>query len=49
MTAEIIKLTTRVRVFTIYGGTAYVPQEAALARGVDILVATPGRLMDHLE
>jgi ATP-dependent RNA helicase RhlE len=33
----------------IFGGMAYEPQEAALRRGVDIVVATPGRLLDHLE
>jgi ATP-dependent RNA helicase RhlE len=33
----------------IFGGVAMGPQEAALRRGVDILVATPGRLLDHLQ
>jgi ATP-dependent RNA helicase RhlE len=32
----------------IFGGVAMGPQEAALRRGADILVATPGRLLDHL-
>ena len=32
----------------IYGGVGYRPQETALRRGVDILVATPGRLLDHM-
>lgn len=31
----------------IYGGVGLNPQIAALRRGVDILVATPGRLLDH--
>ncbi len=31
----------------IYGGVGLNPQIAALKRGVDILVATPGRLLDH--
>mmetsp|Transcript_4478 Transcript_4478/g.7852 ORF Transcript_4478/g.7852 Transcript_4478/m.7852 type:complete len:783 (-) Transcript_4478:158-2506(-) len=31
-----------------YGGSSYVTQERALSRGIDILVATPGRLIDHL-
>ncbi|PNY80381.1 DEAD/DEAH box helicase [Deinococcus koreensis] len=34
---------------TVYGGAAYSPQESALRRGVDIVVGTPGRLIDHLE
>lgn len=33
----------------IYGGAPYPVQNRELARGVDILVATPGRLIDHLE
>ncbi|MGQ0765059.1 MAG: DEAD/DEAH box helicase [Gemmatimonadota bacterium] len=33
----------------VYGGVPYEPQEQALARGADVLVATPGRLIDHLE
>ena len=32
----------------IFGGVAMEPQQAALRRGVEILVATPGRLLDHL-
>jgi len=36
-------------VATVYGGVKYGPQFKALARGTDILVATPGRLIDHLE
>lgn len=34
---------------TVYGGAAYAPQENALRRGADIVVGTPGRLIDHLE
>ena len=33
----------------IYGGTSYSKQFRALERGVDILVACPGRLIDLLE
>lgn len=33
----------------IYGGTAYEPQESVLRRGVDIVVGTPGRIIDHVE
>nr|WP_232793183.1 DEAD/DEAH box helicase [Caulobacter hibisci] len=35
-------------VATIFGGVKYGPQMRALAAGVDVVVATPGRLMDHL-
>ncbi|WP_291429644.1 DEAD/DEAH box helicase [Deinococcus sp.] len=34
---------------TVYGGAAYAPQENALRRGVDVIVGTPGRLIDHIE
>ena len=33
----------------VYGGAGMSPQIDALRRGVDILVATPGRLIDHIE
>lgn len=36
-------------VFAVYGGVGYGPQRAALRRGVDVLVATPGRLEDLIE
>ncbi|WP_137177588.1 DEAD/DEAH box helicase [Roseomonas sp. AR75] len=36
-------------VAVVFGGVGYGPQRTALARGVDILVATPGRLQDHLD
>jgi len=36
-------------VATVYGGVGYRPQIQALTRGVDILIATPGRLIDHLD
>src|ERR1051326_1845008 len=32
----------------VIGGVGPVPQEQALRRGVDVVVATPGRLLDHL-
>jgi superfamily II DNA/RNA helicase len=35
-----------VRVLTIYGGVAYDPQLDALKSGVDVVVGTPGRLLD---
>jgi superfamily II DNA/RNA helicase len=33
----------------VYGGMSYVPQKKAFQRGVDVLVATPGRLEDLIE
>jgi superfamily II DNA/RNA helicase len=36
----------RAKVVTVYGGRAYEPQIDALAAGVDIVVGTPGRLLD---
>lgn len=39
---------TGLTVAVIYGGTPHRPQVAAMSRGVDILVATPGRLIDHI-
>jgi len=38
----------RLRSLAIYGGVGYHPQIQGLRRGVDIVVATPGRLIDHL-
>ncbi len=36
-------------VIPVYGGVGYEPQVKALRAGVDVIVATPGRLLDHLE
>ena len=41
--------TTGLTVVPVYGGVALDPQEKKLRRGVDVVVATPGRLIDHLE
>ena len=38
-----------VRATTIFGGVGMQPQVEALRRGVEILVATPGRLIDHIQ
>lgn len=40
---------TKLNVVTVFGGVGMNPQTQALARGVDILVATPGRLIDHMQ
>ena len=37
------------RVTAIFGGVSIVPQKRELQRGTDIIVATPGRLLDHME
>jgi ATP-dependent RNA helicase RhlE len=39
---------TRLSVAVVFGGAKINPQIKALANGVDVLVATPGRLLDHL-
>ena len=39
----------RVNVLPIYGGSSYVPQLAGLKRGAQVVVGTPGRVIDHLE
>ncbi|WP_370300469.1 DEAD/DEAH box helicase [Abyssibacter sp.] len=36
------------RVIAVYGGSPYPPQTRALRSGVDIVVGTPGRVMDHM-
>ncbi len=43
------KYLQRIRTICIYGGAPYPPQYRDLSRPHDILVATPGRLIDHLE
>jgi ATP-dependent RNA helicase RhlE len=37
------------RSVVVYGGVDIAPQKKALHHGVEILIATPGRLLDHLE
>ena len=40
---------TPVKGAAVFGGVAMGPQEQAFRRGVDVIVATPGRLLDHLQ
>jgi len=40
---------TDLRTVVIYGGVGYGAQREALARGADIIVATPGRLLDFMQ
>jgi len=42
------KYLPRIRSLSVYGGVGFFPQVQALRRGIDVLVATPGRLLDHL-
>ncbi len=37
-----------IKVLPIYGGQAYGPQLRGLERGIDVVVATPGRALDHI-
>lgn len=37
------------RVLTVYGGVPYYEQERGMRDGIDIIVGTPGRLIDHLD
>ena len=39
---------TGLRALAVFGGVGINPQIQSLRRGIDILVATPGRLLDHL-
>ncbi|OBC07685.1 ATP-dependent RNA helicase [Mycobacterium sp. 852013-50091_SCH5140682] len=38
-----------INVLAIYGGSSYGPQLAGLKRGAQVVVGTPGRVIDHLE
>jgi len=40
---------TKLRVAVVFGGIDMKPQTAELKAGVEVLVATPGRLLDHIE
>jgi len=40
---------TNLRTAVVFGGTGYGRQDQALRQGVDILVATPGRLLDQMQ
>jgi superfamily II DNA/RNA helicase len=38
----------KLRVLSVFGGSSYYHQEQSLVEGVHIVVATPGRLLDHI-
>ena len=46
---EALAAHTEIRCGTVYGGVKYRPQIERLKKGVEIVVATPGRLLDHME
>jgi ATP-dependent RNA helicase RhlE len=46
---EVFTKGTAVKVTMVVGGASVFKQAQALSRGTDVLVATPGRLIDHLE
>lgn len=41
-------INTEVKIVVVYGGTSIKQQQMQLSGGADIVVATPGRLLDHL-
>ncbi|CAM3684977.1 DEAD/DEAH box helicase [Pseudoalteromonas maricaloris] len=45
---EKLVMNTNLNVVCLYGGANIGPQEKRLRAGVDVVVATPGRLLDHL-
>ena len=47
--AEQLGSTTKAKVLAVYGGQSYSIQIRALERGVDVVVGTPGRLLDLME
>lgn len=47
-TVKALSRHTQLKNCTIFGGAPYRTQTHILRRGVDVLVATPGRLMDHM-
>ena len=46
---EVASTVRKARVLTVYGGVGYEPQLEALAEGVDVVVGTPGRLLDLMQ
>ena len=46
---EVASAVRKARVLTVYGGVGYEPQLEALADGVDVVVGTPGRLLDLVQ
>lgn len=49
VTEKYTKLLSQVKTVCIYGGVGYAGQLKAMSRPYEILIATPGRLMDHMQ
>jgi ATP-dependent RNA helicase RhlB len=47
--AQLLGRFTPFRILAVYGGIDYAKQRDALAQGADVLVGTPGRLIDYLK
>ena len=47
--AEMLGAYTALRIAVVYGGTGYESQRQALQSGTDILIGTPGRLIDYFK
>ncbi len=47
--SELSAVAPHLRVLAVYGGTGYTKQKEELARGADVVVATPGRALDYLK
>jgi ATP-dependent RNA helicase RhlE len=43
-----LALHTPLKAAAVYGGVSSAPQEQAFRKGVDFIIATPGRLLDHM-
>ncbi|CAG8615373.1 13267_t:CDS:2 [Acaulospora morrowiae] len=49
VSAEFESIAPNLKVLCIYGGVAYDLQNQGLREGIDVLVGTPGRIMDHID
>jgi ATP-dependent RNA helicase DeaD len=46
---SLVQYSDEFRVLSVYGGVSYDNQVHQMKRGIDIVVGTTGRVMDHLE
>ncbi len=47
--AKVLGVATGLRIMSVYGGVDYERQRKQLSRGADVLIGTPGRLIDYLK